>query len=145
MEYGQIVLLLFIALVFYYGVLIVMDIRKAKAALLAEQENGAEEEFDISDEAQQFQPIEVSRNENNAKLPIGVDLPMTEVLPAAETVSEVGDAADGTTKEMLHPNYREVIVMDGILVENLMEEVNKLAETGSSDLGAIIYSCEQAR
>lgn len=145
MEYGQIVLLLFIALVFYYGVLIVMDIRKAKAALLAEQENGAEEEFDISDEAQQFQPIEVSRNENNAKLPIGVDLPMTEVLPAAETVSEVGDAADGTTKEMLHPNYREVIVTDGILVENLMEEVNKLAETGSSDLGAIIYSCEQAR
>lgn len=145
MEYGQIVLLLFIALVFYYGVLIVMDIRKAKAALLAEQENGAEEEFDISDEAQQFQPIEVSRNENNAKLPIGEDLPMTEVLPAAETVSEVGDAADGTTKEVLHPNYREVIVTDGILVENLMEEVNKLAETGSSDLGAIIYSCEQAR
>lgn len=145
MEYGQIVLLLFIALVFYYGVLIVMDIRKAKAALLAEQENGAEEEFDISDEAQQFQPIEVSRNENNAKLPIGVDLPMTEGVPAAETVSEVGDAADGTTKEVLHPNYREVIVTDGILVENLMEEVNKLAETGSSDLGAIIYSCEQAR
>ena len=145
MEYGQIVLLLFIALVFYYGVLIVMDIRKAKAALLAEQENGAEEEFDISDEAQQFQPIEVSRNENNAKHPIGEDLPMTEVLPAAETVSEVGDAADGTTKEVLHPNYREVIVTDGILVENLMEEVNKLAETGSSDLGAIIYRCEQAR
>lgn len=145
MEYGQIVLLLFIALVFYYGVLIVMDIRKAKAALLAEQENGAEEEFDISDEAQQFQPIEVSRNENNAKLPIGVDLPMTEGVPAAETVSEVGDAADGTTKEVLRPNYREVIVTDGILVENLMEEVNKLAETGSSDLGAIIYSCEQAR
>lgn len=52
MQYGQIVFLLFIAFFLYYAVLIVMDIQKAKAAQLAEQDNHAEEEIDISDEAQ---------------------------------------------------------------------------------------------
>ena len=51
MQYGQIVFILFIAFLLYYAVLIVMDIQKAKAAQLAEQDNHAEEEIDISDEA----------------------------------------------------------------------------------------------
>ena len=57
MQYGQIVFILFIAFLLYYAVLIVMDIQKAKAAQLAEQDNHAEEEIDISDEAQTFKPI----------------------------------------------------------------------------------------
>ena len=48
MQYGQIVFLLFIAFLFYYAVLIVLDIQKAKMAQAAEQENHTEEEIDIS-------------------------------------------------------------------------------------------------
>lgn len=51
MQYGQIVFLLFIAFLFYYAVLIILDIQKAKMAQAAEQENHSEEEIDISDEA----------------------------------------------------------------------------------------------
>ena len=63
MQYGQIVFLLFIAFLFYYAVLIVLDIQKAKMAQAAEQENHTEEEIDISDEAQSFKPIKVGREE----------------------------------------------------------------------------------
>lgn len=51
MQYGQIVFLLFMALLFYYAALIVMDIHRAKAAQAAEQDNHSEEDIDISDEA----------------------------------------------------------------------------------------------
>ena len=34
---------------------------------------------------------------------------------------------------------------DGILVENLMVEIERLVETGSCDLGAVIFNCENAR
>ena len=33
---------------------------------------------------------------------------------------------------------------DGILVENIIQEINRLAETGTSDLGAVIFICENA-
>lgn len=56
MEYGQVVTLLFVALLGYYVFLIVTDLQKAKAAQMAEQENHMEEDIDISDEAQSFQP-----------------------------------------------------------------------------------------
>ena len=52
MEYGQVVTLLFVALLGYYVFLIVTDLQKAKAAQMAEQENHMEEDIDISDEAQ---------------------------------------------------------------------------------------------
>lgn len=50
----------------------------------------------------------------------------------------------------LHPNqnlpntFIEAIMTDGILVENIIQEINWLAETGTSDLGAVIFSCENA-
>ena len=34
---------------------------------------------------------------------------------------------------------------DGILVEDLIHEIDRLAETGTSDLGLVIYTCENAR
>lgn len=63
MEYGQVVTLLFVALLGYYAFLIVTDLQKAKAAQMAEQENHMEEDIDISDEAQSFQPKKVGREE----------------------------------------------------------------------------------
>ena len=50
MQYGQIVFLLFIVLLFYYAALIVLDIMKAKAAQVAELESQSEEDIDISDD-----------------------------------------------------------------------------------------------
>lgn len=67
MEYGQVVTLLFVALLGYYVFLIVTDLQKAKAAQMAEQENHMEEDIDISDEAQSFQPKKVGREEEKRK------------------------------------------------------------------------------
>lgn len=61
MQYGQIVFLLFTTLVLYYAALIVLDIQKARAAQAAEQDDNAEEDIDISDEAQTFKAVKVSR------------------------------------------------------------------------------------
>ena len=57
--------------------------------------------------------------------------------------------SDGTEKsasksESSKHVYREAIMTDGILVENIIQEINRLAETGTSDLGAVIFSCENA-
>ena len=67
MQYGQIVFLLFIALLFYYAALIVLDIMKAKAAQAAELESQSEEDIDISDEAKTFKPFRISREEPKQK------------------------------------------------------------------------------
>ena len=52
MQYGQIVFLLFVAMVFYYAAMIFMDFQRAKAAQNAEQDSHKEEDIDISEEAQ---------------------------------------------------------------------------------------------
>lgn len=67
MQYGQIVFLLFIVLLFYYAALIVLDIMKAKAAQVAELESQSEEDIDISDEAKTFKPFRISRDESKQK------------------------------------------------------------------------------
>ena len=133
MQYGQIVFLLFIAFLFYYAVLIVLDIQKAKMAQAAEQENHTEEEIDISDEAQSFKPIKIERDEPAKQ--------QTE--DKAESTSD-GNSDSQSKEPYPHPGYREAIMTDGILVDNLIEEINRLAETGTSDLGTVIFNCENA-
>ncbi len=61
--YGQIISFLFVLLILYYVVMILLDIQKAKAAKAAELEKNSEEEIDISDEAQTFKPVLISREE----------------------------------------------------------------------------------
>ena len=34
---------------------------------------------------------------------------------------------------------------DGILVDDLIHEIDRLAESDTSDLGLVIYTCENAR
>ena len=63
MTYGQVILILFVVLIGYYGFLIFMDIQHLKAAEAAAQENQAEEEIDITDEARSFQPQQVIRDD----------------------------------------------------------------------------------
>lgn len=138
MQYGQIVFLLFVALLFYYAALIVVDILRAKAAQVAEQDNHTEEDIDISDEAQIFKPVKVSRDEPSRQ---------SNGSESNETkTSEDKSTAEPETEKSSQPSgYREAIMTDGILVENLIVEIERLVETGSCDLGAVIFNCENAR
>ncbi len=109
MQYGQIVFILFVAMACYYAFLIFTDIRKAQAARNAEKENHTEEEIDISDEARSFHPTKISRDEEKKE----------------ETANEKQeetppDAASGFCR----PGYREAIMTDGILVDDLIHEID---------------------
>lgn len=128
MQYGQIVSILAVCFLLYYAFMVVSDIMKAKAAQTAGQEDKGEDDIDISDEAGTFRPVMVSRDE-----------------PQRDGNNLSGDADDGHGNAPHRPGYREAVMTDGILVEDLMEEVNRLAETGSGDLGLVIYTCENAR
>lgn len=215
MTYGQVILILFVVLIGYYGFLIFMDIQHLKAAEAAAQENQSEEEIDITDEARSFQPQQVTRddkkkeeekkqeeagNENdsntdkqqttsdeqpneNASSKSGEDVPVSEETsstenPSSETASQTQtaepDNADATStsdatdedeiEDATHadaetvpseagtstgsnflPSYREPILTDGILVDDIFKAIDQLAETGECDLGTIIYHCESMR
>ena len=108
MQYGQIVFILFVAMACYYAFLIFTDIRKAQAAQNAEKENHTEEEIDISDEARSFHPTRVSRDEEKKE---GT---------ANEGQEEAPPDADSTFHR---PGYREAVMTDGILVDDLIQHV----------------------
>ena len=223
MTYGQVILILFVVLIGYYGFLIFMDIQHLKAAEAAAQENQSEEEIDITDEARSFQPQQVTRddkkkeeekkpeeagnendsntdkqqttsdeqpNENASKSGEDVsnpeastateqsDIPVPAENPSSETASQTqtaepdnadltstSDATDedeiedtshadaeaapsetGTSaRSNFSPSYREPILTDGILVDDIFKAIDQLAETGECDLGTIIYHCESMR
>ncbi len=149
MQYSQIVFLLFIVMMCYYAALIVMDIRKAKAARAAEHDLHSEEDIDITDEAQSFQPVQVSRDEppkepkGNEVGDAGGDSGEDDVDAELEQAPKQQPESETPTEDRII--YREAIMTDGIVVEKIIHEVNQLAETGTCDLGAVIFSCEHAR
>lgn len=130
MQYGQIVFILFTAMACYYAFLIFTDIRKAQAARNAEQENHTEEEIDISNEARNFHPTKVSRDEEKKEEAVG---------------NGQSEPDSPQEKAFRRPGYREAVMTDGILVDDLIHEIDRLAESGTSDLGLVIYTCENAR
>ena len=204
MTYGQIISILFVALLCYYAFLIVMDIQRAKAAEAAEQDNHVEEDIDISDEAQSFRPHKVSReepkkedshNENTLEssqqddasptqsdadtsqegkeetedeqeetdnsedvyneIESGIATPSqatesdnqeepSDVQPSEEDNSNEEQPEDDD-QPFRSPTYREAILTDGILVDDIFKAIDQLAETGECDLGTIIYHCESMR
>ena len=133
MQYGEIVSILLVCLVLYYAAMMALDIYKASMAKSAEQESRSEEEIDISDEARTFKPVFVSQDE-----------PAKEG-PSAENTGTTPEQPSQPGRQGRRPGYREAVMTDGILVEDLLEEVNRLAETGTSDLGTVVYTCENAR
>lgn len=144
MQYGQIVFLLFVAMVFYYAAMILMDFQRTKAAQNAEQDSQKEEDIDISEEARSFRPIRINRDEPDSK----EGNPQQDNTENPESNNESNNS-DGIEKsasksESSRHVYREAIMTDGILVENIIQEINRLAETGTSDLGVVIFSCENA-
>ena len=224
MTYGQVILILFVVLIGYYGFLIFMDIQHLKAAEAAAQENQSEEEIDITDEARSFQPQQVTRddkkkeeekkqeeagtendsntekqqttsdeqpNENassesgedvsnpeastateQSDIPVSAENPSSEIESQTQTAEpdnkeeiysseatdkdEIEDAthadAEAAPSEAetsagfnFSPTYREPILTDGILVDEIFKAIDQLAETGECDLGTIIYHCESMR
>lgn len=219
MTYGQVILILFVVLIGYYGFLIFMDIQHLKATEAAAQENQSVEEIDITDEARSFQPHQVSRNdkkkeeagnestsedekqqtasdeqsnenasseredtpskqeeESTAKhtddSPVSTENPASEPESQAQTTepdkAEAASApesidedekedttnedaeaapseAEASTGSNFSPSYREPILTDGILVDDIFKAIDQLAETGTCDLGTIIYHCESMR
>lgn len=73
MQYGQTVLFIAICFLIYYVVMIFMDIQKANAAKVLEAENNKEEDIDISDEAKQFIPVRIAREEKPKKQEVNAD------------------------------------------------------------------------
>ena len=140
MQYGQIVFLLFIALLFYYAALIILDILKAKAAQTAELESQSEEDIDISDEAKTFKPFKISRDEPKQK----ENKPEEQANSDSETKSDREQPESNSEQPFHRPGFREAIMTDGILVEDLVVEVNKIVENGICDLGSLIADCENA-
>ena len=141
MQYGQIVFLLFIALLFYYAALIVLDILKAKAAQAVELESQSEEDIDISDEAKTFKPFRISRDEPKQK----ENEPEEQENSDSETKSDREQPESNSEQPFHRPGFREAIMTDDILVEDLVVEVNKMVENGICDLGSLIADCENAK
>ena len=141
MQYGQIVFLLFIALLFYYAALIVLDILKAKAAQAVELESQSEEDIDISDEAKTFKPFRISRDEPKQT----ENEPEEQENSDSETKSDREQPESNSEQPFHRPGFREAIMTDGILVEDLVVEVNKMVENGICDLGSLIADCENAK
>ncbi|MCQ5370986.1 hypothetical protein NE540_12100 [Phocaeicola vulgatus] len=144
MQYGQIVFLLFIIMAFYYATMIFMDIQRAKAAQNAEQDSQKEEDIDISEEARSFRPIRINRDEPESKEGNPQQDNAENPEPENENTDSDGTEKSASKSESSRYVYREAIMTDGILVENIIQEINRLAETGTSDLGAVIFSCENA-
>ena len=115
MTYGQIISILFVALLCYYAFLIVMDIQRAKAAEAAEQDNHVEEDIDISDEAQSFRPHKVSREE-----------PKKE-----ETCFEIGDYHFNSVTQILsHTGIeQELSHREAEILKRLCENRNQVVNT----------------
>lgn len=143
MQYEQIVFILFLLLLLYYIGMIVMDLQKARAAQAAELDNRNEEDIDISDEAETFKPVRITRDEpqKQAAMPDANPITKEEVdLPTEEEEPTDKEAED--TGEHYTSGYREAIMTDGIEVEKLLEAIDRLAVDGTSELGAVIFSCE---
>ena len=59
---------------------------------------------------------------------------------------EAGQKPQSPSEQPFHrPGYREAIMTDGILVEDIIGAIDRLAETGTCDLGTLIFTCENAR
>ena len=131
-------------MVLYYAAMIFMDIQKAKAAQNAEQDSQKEEDIDISEEARSFRPIRINRDEPESKEENQEENNTGNPESNNESTGSDGAEKSASQSESSRHVYREAIMTDGILVKNIIQEINQLAETGTSDLGAVIFSCENA-
>jgi len=175
MQYGQIVVLLTLIFAAYYAVMIVMDLHKANVAKALEAENAQEEDIDISDEAKRFSPVKVSRdikvkspvngnsesaNDNIADNSNSGDKPqendnqqLSENQEQTDDNEQVDDNEQTDDNEQgQHEDYKpyrpdlpDPLMTDGVTLDKLIEAVDHIAETGTCDLGDVIYHCEKEK
>ena len=143
--YFKIISFLIVVMVVYYLVMIFLDIHAQKAKEAADTEKESEVDIDISDEASSFKPTLISREEKNP-----VETPSAEYSDNPEDdfneIEETDNPEDTSEEEIpfRRPGYREAVMTDGISVEELLEEIDRMAENSSSDLGQIIHVWERA-
>jgi len=191
--YGQIISFLFVILIIYYVVMILLDLQKAKDAKAAELEKDNEEEIDISDEANTFKPVLITRDdpnktsiqetsddsneEENKETEKKEDKENTEAnkdsMPSEERTPSKGtsisqepivskdieplqDAKTSPENEEESPQplhndkpfhregYREPSMTGFLDIDDLLEQVDHLAETGTGPLAQVIHDCQSA-
>ena len=119
-------------------------------------------DIDISDEASTFKPTLVSREEKTApetqetqEVQEVQEEPESETDFAPESQQEFEEPEHPTeesTEEQVEPEaesfrrpgYREAYMTDGLFVEQLIEEIDNMAENRSSDLGQVVHVWEHA-
>lgn len=132
--YFKTVMVLAVILLLYYVVMIALDIQKQKAQEAASDKKDSETDIDISEEASSFQPTYISRENPNGFHPSYSEL----------TSSDPEESQEEEEKEVesvyRRPDYREATMTDGLLVEDLLDEVDRMAETGESDLNTVVHA-----
>lgn len=157
-----------LALLAYYGVTIALDVLKSKNAENT-KDSSEEIEVDISEEAKQFMPTEVSRFEkqeveesydNPEEIeeeyweedePQEPQISIADMGPE-EVINIIGyidpairnNANDNADPEEADDNQRKPNMLDGIDVNEFVSEIQILATKGGSKLGNIIYELEEA-
>lgn len=136
--YFKIIMVLAVILLLYYVVMIVLDIQKLKAQEAASDKKDSETDIDISEEASSFQPTYISRENPNGFQPSYSELTSSDPEESQEE-EEVEVEAESVYRR---PDYREATMTDGLLVEDLLDEVDRMAETGESDLNTVVHAWE---
>ena len=189
--YSQIITFLFVLLLLYYVGMIALDIYKANNEKEPDDGKPKEDDIDISDEANAFQPIVISREgiirpkaEKSATTEEPANSQETET-PSQESESEstsgdesekfeenafeetpdseepsmastpvdpykAGEIPEEIFEEVIRerhakiPGYREPVMTDPYTVDELLIELDKLADNKESALNNIICLCEEA-
>lgn len=134
--YFKTVMVLAIILLLYYVVMIALDIQKQKAQEAASDKKDSETDIDISEEASSFQPTYISRENPHGFQPSYSELTSSD---PEESQEEEEENAESLYRR---PDYREATMTDGLLVEELLDEVDRMAETGESDLNTVVHAWE---
>ena len=82
--------------------------------------------------------FKISRDEPKQK----ENKPEEQANSDSETKSDREQPESNSEQPFHRPGFREAIMTDGILVEDLVVEVNKMVENGICDLGSLIADCE---
>ena len=113
------------------------DVSNPEASTATEQSDiPVPAENPSSETASQTQTIEPDNKEEISSSEAADEDEFEESFP-----SEAGTSAGSN----FSPSYREPILTDGILVDDIFKAIDQLAETGECDLGTIIYHCESMR
>ena len=141
MAFNNVLLFILVCYVIYYAVNIGYDVflRREAEEIIPKMD---EEEVDISDLAQTFQPVSILKDEPTPRWDDNTSDEENRVMEAGETEEETIKTEDIQQQE--NDSYHEVMLMTGAIeMEDLVPMVNDYAENGvNSVLGEIIGDWE---